>query len=186
MKKISIVLLSAVMFTACLKDVSITNPLSENRVINLPYYLMGPIKTNFALDSITYPYRVMNGYYLGYSNGYYTELKQEESWGVSIEAVKFLPDYRSTGTIRTRFTSSKLGIDTTITLQDYGPNRYVRYNNTGYFNTGDTSKNVWGRYTIRDSPKVKVNDTVMVCATTSWIQPLQTIIVGDTIRIIFR
>jgi hypothetical protein len=186
MKKISIVLLLAVLFTACLKDVSVTNPLSENRVINLPYYLMGPIKTNFALDSTTYPYRARNGYYLGYSKGYYTELKQQDFWIPVIEATKFLPDYRSTGIIKTRIRCSKLGIDTTITLQDYGPNLHLLRSNTGYFNPSDTSKNVWGRYTIRNSSKVVVNDTVTVYAATSWIQPLQTIIMGDTIRIIFK
>lgn len=187
MKKISIVLLLAVLFTACMKDVSVTNPLSEDRVIKLPYYLMGPIKTNFALDSTAYPYRARNGYYLGYSKGYYTELKQQGFWIPVIEATKFLPDYRSTGMIKTRITCSKLGIDTTITLQEYGPKNYlVLRSNTGYFNPGDTSKNVWGRYTIKDSPKVIVNDTVTVYVATSWIQPLQTITKQDSIRIIFK
>lgn len=178
MKKISIILLSAVVFTACMKDVSVTNPLSDNRVIKLPYYFMGPIKTNFALDSTIYGLRDLRGYY--------NEQKKEGLWMPVIQATKFLPDYRSTGTIQTRFTSSKLGIDTTVVLKDYGTIMYLGSNSTGYFNPTDTSKNVWGRCFIRNSSKVVVNDTVVVCATTSWIQPLQTIKVSDTIRIIFK
>lgn len=178
MKKISIVLLFAVLFTACLKDVSVTNPLSENRVVTLPYYFMGPIKTNFALDSTLYGFRDLRGYY--------NEQKREGLWMPVIQVTRFLPDYRSIGTTQTRFTCSKLGIDTTVTLQDYGTIRYLIHNSTGYFNPTDTSKNVWGRCFIRNSSKVIVNDTVVVSATTSWIQPLQTIKVSDTIRIIFK
>lgn len=177
MKKISIVLLLAVLFTACMKDVSVTNPLSEDRVIKLPYYFMGTIKTNFALDTSR-----------GYkdSNGYYNEPKSQGFWLTSIEAVRFLPDYRSTGTIRTRFVCSKLGVDTTIVLQDYRKDLYINRLRSGYFNPTDTSKNVWSRCFIRDSPKVIVNDTVTVYAVTSWIQPLQTVTKQDSIRIIFK
>ena len=177
MKKISIVLTLAVLFTACMKDVSVTNPLSPNRVIKLPYYLMGPVKTNFALDS-SWGYRDLNGYY--------NEFKQQGYWMPRIEAVKFLPDYRSTGTIKTRLVCSKLGVDTTITLRDYSKDHYITPLRSGYFNHSDTSKNVWGRFILRNSSKVVVNDTVLVCATTSWIQPLQTTLVADTIRIIFK
>jgi hypothetical protein len=178
MKKLSIVLSLAVLFTACMKDVSVTNPLSENRVINLPYYLMGRTNANLSLDS-GYGYRDVRGYY--------NEKKFQGNWPVYIEAAKFLPDYRSTGTIKTRFTCSKLGIDTTVTLQDYNSTqRIYPMEYTGYYNPVDTAKLVWGKYVIRDSPKVIVNDTVTVYATTSWIQPLQTINVGDTIRIIFK
>ena len=178
MKKISIVLALAVLFVACMKDVSVVNPLSENRVINLPYYLMGKIDATLTLDS---------GY--GYKDvrGYYNEKKFQGTWPVYVQAAKFLPDYRSTGTIRTRFVCSKLGIDTTVTLQDYSPaQRVYPMDYTGYYNPVDTAKMVWGKSIIKDSPKVVVNDTVVVYATTSWIQPLQTISVGDTIRIIFK
>lgn len=178
MKKISILLASAVLFTACMKDVSVTNPLSENRVVNLPYYLMGKIDATLALDS-GYGYRDVRGYY--------NEKKFQGAWSVYIEAMKFLPNYRSTGTIKTRFTCNKLGIDTTVVLQDYSPTKRIYpMEYTGYYNPVDTAKMVWGKSIIRDSPKVVVNDTVVVYAATSWIQPLQTITVGDTIRIIFK
>ena len=179
MKKISIVLSLAVLFTACMKDVSVTNPLSENRVVNLPYYLMGKINATLALDS-GYGYRDVRGYY--------NEKKFQGDWPVYVEATKFLPDYRSTGAIRTRFVCSKLGIDTTVTLQNYNPTQRIYQMDypTGYYNPVDTAKLVWGKYIIKDSPKVIVNDTAVVYATTSWIQPLQTILVADTIRIIFK
>lgn len=177
MKKISIVLLLAVLFTACMKEVSVVNPSSEDRVVNVPYYFMGPIKTNFALDS-SWGYKD--------SNGYYNEYKSQGYWRPRIEAVKFLPQYRSTGTIRTRFVCSKLGIDTTTVLQDYQNNHIITKLRSGYFNTADTSKNVWSWLSIKNSPKVVVNDTVVVYAVTSWVQPLQTVTKQDSIRIIFK
>ena len=177
MKKISIVLALAVLFTACIKDVSVVNPLSENRVINVPYYFMGAIKTNFALDS-SWGYKD--------SNGYYNEDKSQGYWRTRVEAVKFLPQYRSTGTIRTRFLCSKLGIDTITVLQDYRKDHIITQLRSGYFNSTDTSKNVWNWLSIKNSSKVVVNDTVVVYAVTSWIQPLQTVTKQDSIRIIFK
>lgn len=177
MKKISIVLLLAVVFTACMKEVSVVNPSSEDKVINVPYYFMGTIKTNFALDS-------SDGY--KDSNGYYNEYKSQGYWRTRIEAVKFLPRYRSTGTVRTRFVCSKLGIDTTTVLQDYQSNHIITKLRSGYFNTADTSKNVWSWLSIKNSSKVVVNDTVVVYAVTSWVQPLQTVTKQDSIRIIFK
>lgn len=177
MKKISIVLALAVLFTACMKDVSVVNPLSENRVINVPYYFMGAIRTNFALDS-SWGYKD--------SNGYYNEDKSQGSWRTRIEAVKFLPQYRSTGTVRTRFICSKLGIDTTTVLQDYNRDYIITQLRSGYFNPTDTSKNVLSGFSIKNSSKIVVNDTVTVYAITSWIQPLQTVTKQDSIRIIFK